>query len=92
MSSILKAVFGYIKKGHTEMSALELTRKIESLPQEDFEMIVNLVNRLADSNPFGYMTEADFVAELASSIDRSDEGETKSARTVAEKMRNKYAI
>ena len=61
------------------MSIAELTAKIESLSADDYNMVIMLVDRLSEK-------------ELTESIQKSDKGVTKPARTVSKSMREKYAV
>lgn len=77
------------------MSISELTAKIESLSVDDYNMVIMLVNRLSeksDMDGLKKLSEEELAEELAGSILKSDMGATKSARTVSENMRKKYAV
>jgi len=75
------------------MSIVELTRKIESLSIEDYNMVVMLIDKLS-SKPEGLEKKSadEIVKELTQSMKKSDAGYTKSARSVSSKMKEKYAI
>ena len=75
------------------MSAQELASKIELLSEDDFRMVVMLVNRLS-GEPEGLrkLSEDDLVEELTVSMKRSDAGHVKPAREVSREMRAKYAV
>lgn len=75
------------------MSVAELTTKIERLSTEDYNMVVMLIDRLS-SNPDGLEKKSadQIVAELSQSVEKSDAGYTKSARSVSSKMKEKYAV
>ena len=73
----------------------ELTDKIERLSADDYKMVIMLVNRLSEKNEtmtLKRLNEDELVEELAESIRKSDMGATKSARSVSESMRKKYAV
>ena len=75
------------------MSTAELTSMLEELPEEDYNMIVMLINRLSIKNKeFVTLSEDQIVEELEESIRRSDNGNTISARAFSAEMRKKYAI
>ena len=77
------------------MGITELTDKIERLSADDYKMVIMLVNRLSEKNEtmtLKRLNEAELVEELAESIRKSDMGATKSARSVSESMRKKYAV
>lgn len=77
------------------MSIAELTTKIENLSAEDYNMVIMLVNRLAEkSEAIGLkkLSEDELVDELSESIRKSNTGETKSARAISKSMREKYAV
>lgn len=77
------------------MSIAELTTKIESLSTEDYDIVIMLVNRLAEkSEAIGLrrLGENELVEELSESIRKSDMGTTKLARDVSKSMRGKYAV
>ena len=77
------------------MSIAELTAKIESLPVEDYNMVIMLVDRLSEKseiNGLKRLSENELVEELSSSIEKSNMGETKSAREVSKSLREKYAV
>lgn len=77
------------------MSIAELTTKIENLSAEDYNMVIMLVNRLAEKSEAGglkKLSEDELVEELAESIRKSNTGATKSARAVSKSMREKYAV
>jgi hypothetical protein len=77
------------------MGTAELTAKIESLSAEDYNMVIMIVNRLAEKSEadgFPVLSETELVEELSESIRKSDMGATKSARQISEKMREKYAV
>ena len=59
------------------MSIAELTAKIEGLSAE---------------NGLRRLSEDELVKELTESIQKSDKGVTKPARTVSKSMREKYAV
>jgi hypothetical protein len=83
------------EEGVGDMEIYELTEKIESLSAEDYEMVIMLVNRLSDkSEAVGLerFSEEKIVEQLTKSMEKSNRGETKSAREVSKKMREKYAI
>lgn len=76
------------------MGITELTDKIERLSADDYKMVIMLVNRLSEKNEtmtLKRLNEDELVEELAESIRKSDMGATKSARSVSESMRKKYA-
>lgn len=77
------------------MGITELTDKIERLSADDYKMVIMLVNRLSEKNEtmtLKGLNEDELVEELAESIRKSDMGATKSARSVSESMRKKYAV
>ena len=77
------------------MRITELTDKIERLSADDYKMVIMLVNRLSEKNEamtLKRLNEDELVEELAESIRKSDMGATKSARSVSESMRKKYAV
>lgn len=77
------------------MGIIELTDKIERLSADDYKMVIMLVNRLSEKNEtmtLKRLNEDELVEELAESIRKSDMGATKSARSVSESMRKKYAV
>lgn len=77
------------------MGIAELTAKIESLSEEDYNMVIMLVNRLSEkSEKFGLqkLSEDELVEQLSDSIKKSDMGVTKAAREVSRSMREKYAV
>ncbi len=77
------------------MGITELTDKIERLSADDYKMVIMLVNRLSEKNEamtLKRLNEDELVEELAESIRKSDMGATKSARSVSESMRKKYAV
>ena len=77
------------------MSIAKLTAKIESLPVEDYNMVIMLVDRLSEKseiNGLKRLSENELVEELSSSIEKSNMGETKSAREVSKSLREKYAV
>ena len=77
------------------MEITELTDKIERLSADDYKMVIMLENRLSEKNEtmtLKRLNEDELVEELAESIRKSDMGATKSARSVSESMRKKYAV
>ena len=77
------------------MSIAELTAKIENLSEEDYNMVIMLVNRLSEKSEMGGLkrySEDELVEQLSEAIKRSNDGATKSAREVSKNMREKYAI
>ena len=77
------------------MSIAELTAKIENLSEEDYNMVIMLVNRLSEKSEIGGLerySEDELVEQLSESIKKSNNGATKSAREVSKNMREKYAI
>lgn len=77
------------------MGITELTDKIERLSADDYKMVIMLVNCLSEKNEtmtLKRLNEDELVEELAESIRKSDMGATKSARSVSESMRKKYAV
>ncbi len=77
------------------MGIAELTSKIENLSAEDYNMVIMLVNRLSEkteSNGLQKFSEDELVEQLTASMEKSNKGETKSAREVAKQMREKYAV
>lgn len=77
------------------MGIIELTDKIERLSADDYKMVIMLVNRLSEKNEtmtLKRLNEDELVEKLAESIRKSDMGATKSARSVSESMRKKYAV
>lgn len=77
------------------MGITELTDKIERLSADDYKMVIMLVNRLSEKNEtmtLKRLNEDELVEELAESIRKSDMGATKSARSVSESMRKRYAV
>ena len=77
------------------MGTAELTAKIESLSEEDYNMVIMLVNRLSEKSEMGglqKLSEDELVAQLSESIRKSDMGATKSATEVSRSMRDKYAV
>ena len=79
----------------TSMSIAELTAKIEGLSVDDYNMVIMLVDRLSEKsegNGLRRLSEDELVKELTESIQKSDKGATKPARTVSKSMREKYAV
>ena len=77
------------------MSIADLTAKIENLSEEDYNMVIMLVNRLSEKTEMGNLqrySEKELVEELSESIKKSNDGATKSAREVSKNMRKKYAV
>lgn len=77
------------------MSIAELTAKIEGLSADDYNMVIMLVDRLSEKsegNGLRRLSEDELVKELTESIQKSDRGVTKPARTVSKSMRGKYAV
>ncbi len=77
------------------MSIAELTAKIEGLSPDDYNMVIMLVDRLSEKsegNGLRRLSEDELVKELTESIQKSDKGATKPARTVSKSMREKYAV
>jgi len=77
------------------MSIAELTAKIEGLSPDDYNMVIMLVDRLSEKsggNGLRRLSEDELVKELTESIQKSDRGVTKPARTVSKSMREKYAV
>jgi hypothetical protein len=82
-------------KGAWLMGIAELTAKIESLSEDDYNMVIMLVNRLSEKNELNGLqrfSEDELVEQLTTSMKRSDNGETKSASEVSMQMREKYAV
>ena len=66
-----------------------------SSPEEDYNMVIMLVNRLSEKTEMGNLqrySEKELVEELSESIKKSNDGATKSAREVSKNMRKKYAV
>lgn len=77
------------------MSIAELTAKIEGLSPDDYNMVIMLVDRLSEKsegNGLRRLSEDELVKELTESIQKSDKGVTKPARTISKSMREKYAV
>ncbi|MCR4989755.1 MAG: hypothetical protein K6A38_02670 [Lachnospiraceae bacterium] len=75
------------------MSTTELLNRIEHLSQDDYNIVVMLVDRLySQSTGIKKLSEDELFEELTKSIERSDSGYTKPARSVSAEMRQKYAI
>ena len=77
------------------MGIAELTAKIESLSEEDYNMVIMLVNRLSEKpekDGLKKLGEDELVEQLSESIRKSDMGATKAAREVSQSMREKYAV
>ena len=77
------------------MSIADLTAKIENLSEEDYNMVIMIVNRLSEKTEMGNLQrygEKELVEELSESIKKSNDGATKSAREVSKNMRKKYAV
>ena len=77
------------------MGTAELTAKIESLSEEDYNMVIMLVNRLSKKSELGELkklSEDALVEQLSESIRKSDMGATKPAREVSKSMRDTYAV
>ena len=77
------------------MSIAELTAKIEGLSPDEYNMVIMLVDRLSEKsegNGLRRLSEDELVKELTESIQKSDKGVTKPARTVSKSMREKYAV
>ncbi len=75
------------------MSIAELTTKIENLSAEDYNMVIMLVNRLAEKSEASRLkklSEDELVEELSESIRKSNMGATKSAKAVSKSMREKF--
>ncbi len=84
-----------MKGADTGMSIAELTAKIEGLSPDDYNMVIMLVDRLSEKsegNGLRRLSEDELVKELTESIQKSDKGVTKPARTVSKSMREKYAV
>lgn len=85
-----------IQKGVDEsMSTAELTAKINRLSEEDYNMVIMLVDRLSENSPRSEpkkLSEAALAEQLSESIRKSDLGATKSAEEVSKSMRDKYEI
>lgn len=84
-----------MKGADTGMSIAELTAKIEGLSADDYNMVIMLVDRLSEKsegNGLRRLSEDELVKELTESIQKSDRGVTKPARTVSKSMREKYAV
>ena len=84
-----------MKGADTGMSIAELTAKIEGLSPDDYNMVIMLVDRLSEKsegNGLRRLSEDELVKELTESIQKSDRGVTKPARTVSKSMREKYAV
>jgi hypothetical protein len=84
-----------LKGVDTGMSIAELTAKIEGLSPDDYNMVIMLVDRLSEKsegNGLRRLSEDELVKELTESIQKSDRGVTKPARTVSKSMREKYAV
>ena len=77
------------------MGIAELTAKIESLSEEDYNMVIMLVNRLSEkseSHGLQKFSEDELVEQLTDSMEKSNKGEIKSAREISKQMREKYAV
>jgi hypothetical protein len=77
------------------MGTAELTAKIENLSEEDYNMVIMLVNRLSEKsevNGLQKFSEDELVEQLTASMEKSNNGETKPAHEVAKQMREKYAV
>ena len=77
------------------MSVAELTAKIESLSEEDYNMVIMLVNRLSEKSEISglqKLSEDEIAEQLSESIKKSNMGATKSAREVSRSMRERYAV
>ena len=77
------------------MGIAELTAKIESLSEEDYNMVIMLVNRLSEKSGFHGLqkfSEDELVEQLTDSMEKSNKGEIKSAREISKQMREKYAV
>lgn len=75
------------------MSVAELTSKIESLSLDDYNMVVMLIDRLSSQDSgIKKMNADELVEELTQSMNKSELGYTKSARSVSSKMKEKYAL
>ena len=77
------------------MSITELTTKLEQLSADDYKMVIMLVERLAEKSEMSALRRLDedeLVEELSDSIRKSNMGETKSAKAVSKRMREKYAL
>ena len=77
------------------MGIAELTAKIESISEEDYNMVIMLVNRLSEKpekDGLKKLGEDELVEQLSESIRRSEMGVTKSAKEVSQRMRDKYAV
>lgn len=61
------------------MSRAELADRIEHLSQNDYQIVVSLVDRLLENNELPKLSEEQLVQELSDSAQRSDEGYTKTA-------------
>ena len=62
---------------------------------KDYNMVIMLVDRLSEKseiNGLKRLSENELVEELSSSIEKSNMGETKSAREVSKSLREKYAV
>lgn len=77
------------------MSTAELTKRIEQLNTDDYNMVIALVNRLTNQQEqidLPKYTEEEIISQLSESIETSDSGETKSASAISNLMRSKYAV
>ena len=77
------------------MGIAELTAKIESLSEEDYNMVIMLVNRLSEKSEISglqKLSEDEWVEQLSESIRKRDMGATKAAREVSRSMREIYAV
>ncbi len=77
------------------MGIAELTAKIESLSEEDYNMVIMLVNRLSEksgSHGLQKFSEDELIEQLTDSMEKSNKGEIKSAREISKQMREKYAV
>lgn len=75
------------------MISAELTKKMERLSGDDYNIVVTLINRLLEKQEeLQRLSSEQIVDEMAASIGKSDEGYTKSAREVSKEMRAKYAL
>ena len=76
------------------MSIAELTAKIEGLSADDYNMVIMLdrLSEKSEGNGLRRLSEDELVKELTESIQKSDKGVTKPARTVSKSMREKYAV
>lgn len=75
------------------MTTRELVSMIEGLSADDYNRVVALVEKLSSQHikPVK-LNRSEIIRQLLTSAQRSDAGETRSARSVSKAMRDHYAV